>query len=345
MPYISTFPLPRTHWTMEGRQTLERLWNENLKHGRNALSMDAFARHYGLSEARIKRELKRGFMGVLLKDKVHGGWIYPEYSAWLAQSEASNRQANKGRRSVVTNKFVDELIKYLKRGLSVASCIHSLKGKKWANLPKQRTVYYHLKEGVIVLPKGNLRYRPRKTKKRPLPKRGKVLPNRRSIEARPPEINNRERMGDWEMDCIESGRSGKGGLLCLVDRRTRYTLLRRLPSLTQKSVHHALRRLVAECAFPALKSITTDNGKEFLDQRRMEKILGVPIYYTHAYASYEKGTVEQNNGIIRFWWKKGTDFSRVRDREVADVQHLANTISRTVTLKGLTAYEAISALS
>ena len=330
---------------MDGRLTLERLWNENVGRGRNALSMAAFARRYGLDEDRVRRELQRGFTGVLLKDKVHGGWIYPEYSAVLAQGEACSRQANRGPRGVVTNKFVDELIKDLKKGHAVASCLHRLEKERWENLPSQRTVYYHLKEGVIVLPKGKLRYRPRKTKKRPLPKRGKVLPNRRSIEARPPEINNRERMGDWEMDCIESGRSGKGGLLCLVDRRTRYTLLRRLPSLTQKSVHHALRRLVAACAFPALKSITTDNGKAFLDQRRMEKILGVPIYYTHAYASYEKGTVEQNNGIIRFWWKKGTDFSRVRDREVADVQHLANTISRTVTLKGLTAYEAISALS
>ena len=171
------------------------------------------------------------------------------------------------------------------------------------------------------------------------------MSNRRSIEERPAEINNRERMGDWEMDCIESGRSGKGGLLVLIDRRTRYTVLGRLSSLTQTSVNRALRRLVAEGAFPAPKSITTDNGKEFLDQRKLEKILGVPVYYTHAYSSYEKGTVEQTNGIIRFWWGKGTDFSRVSHREVASVQHLVNSISRTVSLKGLTAYEAISALS
>ena len=345
MPYISTFPLPRTHWTLDGRMTLERLWNKNIRHGKNALSMTAFAHHYGLDEDRVRRELQRGFTGVLLKDKVHGGWIYPEYSAWLAQSEASNRQSNKGRRSVVTNKFVDELVEDLKKGHSVATCLHRLEGEKWVNLPSQRTVYYHLKEGIIVLPKGKLRYRPRKAKKRHIPKRGKVLPNRRSIEERPPEINNRERAGDWEMDCIESGRSGKGGLLVLIERCTRYTLLRRLPSLTQASVNRALRSLVAEGAFPVLKSITTDNGKEFLDQRAIEKILGVPVYYTHAYSSYEKGSVEQNNGIIRFWWGKGTDFSRVSHREVAHVQHLVNSISRTVSLKGLTAYEAISALS
>lgn len=345
MPYISTFPLPRKHWTMEGRLTLERLWNTNLKHGRNALPMDAFARNYGLSEARIKRELNRGFTGVLLKNKVHGGWIYPEYSAVLAQGVTSALQANKGRRSVVTNKFADELVEDLKKGLSVASCLHRLEAKDWVNLPKQRTVYYHLKEGVIVLPKGKLRYCPRKAKKHHIPKRSKVLPGRTSIEERPQEINNRERMGDWEMDCIVSGRSGKGGLLVMIDRCSRYVLLRRLSSISQKAVHHALREMVREDAFPALKSVTTDNGTEFLDQKRLEKTLGVPVYYTHAYASYEKGTVEQTNGIIRFWWDKGTDFSRVNKQRIAFVQHLANSISRTVSLKGRTAYEAISALS
>ena len=278
--------------------------------------MDAFARDYGLSEARIKRELRRGFTGVLLKDKVRGGWIYPEYSAVQAQRAANLSQANKGRRSVVTNKFADELVKDLGQGLSVASCLHRLENEGWTNLPKQRTVYYHLKEGVIVLPKGKLRYCPRKTKRRHhIPMRAKVLPERTSIEDRPPEINGRERMGDWEMDCVVS-----------------------------KAVLHALRAMVREDAFHALKSVTTDNGTEFLDQKRIEKSLGVPVYYTHAYASYEKGTVEQTNGLLRFWWDKGTDFSRVSRQRIANVQHLVNSISRTVTLKGLTAYEAISAL-
>ena len=263
-----------------------------------------------------------------------------------AQRAANLSQANKGRRSVVTNKFADELVKDLERGSSVASCLHRLENEGWTNLPKQRTVYYHLKEGVIVLPKGKLRYCPRKTKRRHhIPMRAKVLPERTSIEDRPPEINGRERMGDWEMDCVVSGRSGKGGLLVMVDRRSRYTLLRRLPSISQKAVLHALRAMVREDAFHALKSVTTDNGTEFLDQKRIEKSLGVPVYYTHAYASYEKGTVEQTNGLLRFWWDKGSDFSRVSRQRIANVQHLVNSISRTVTLKGLTAYEAISALS
>ncbi len=98
-----------------------------------------------------------------------------------------------------------------------------------------------------------------------------MLTGRTSIEERPQEINNRERMGDWEMDCIVSGRSGKGGLLVMIDRCSRYVLLRRLPSISQKAVLHALREMVREDAFPALKSVTTDNGTEFLDQKRLEK--------------------------------------------------------------------------
>ena len=285
--------------------------------------MKAFARQYGLGENRVRREPQRGFTGVPLKDKVHGGWIYPEYSALLGQSEASKRQANKGPRSVVTNKFAEELVKDLEKGHAVATSLLRLKKEGWKDLPKPRTVYYHLKEGVIVLPKGKLRYRPRKTKKRHIPKRGKNVVQ--SSQHRGASCGNQQP--------------------CLIDRRTRYTVLGRLPSLTQTSVNRALRRLVAEGTFPALKSITTDNGKEFLNQRMIEKILGVPVYYTHAYSSYEKGSVEQTNGIIRFWWGKGTDFSRVSHREVAHVQHLVNSISRTVSLKGLTAYETISALS
>ena len=257
--------------------------------------MDAFARNYGLSEARIKRELNRGFTGVLLKDKVHGGWIYPEYSAVLAQGVTSALQSNKGRRSMETNKFADELVEDLKKGLSVASCLHRLEAKDWVNLPKQRTVYYHLKEGVIVLPKGKLRYRPRKAKKHHIPKRSKVLPGRTSIEERPQEINNRERMGDWEMDCIVSGRSGTGGLLVMIDRCSRYVLLRRLPSISQKAVHHALREMVREDAFPALKSVTTDNGSEFLCTAALERIVRAPVYYTYAYSAWQKGSVENFN--------------------------------------------------
>ena len=75
MKECSAFPRVRKQWTWEGRMALQKLWNENVNRGRRALTMRAFAEAYRLSHGRIQRELKAGFTGVLLRDKVHGGWI------------------------------------------------------------------------------------------------------------------------------------------------------------------------------------------------------------------------------------------------------------------------------
>ena len=147
------------------------------------------------------------------------------------------------------------------------------------------------------------------------------------------------------MDCVVSGRSGRGGLLVLLERRTRYVLLRPLRAISQKAVHRALRRLVAEGALRSIRTMTTDNGCEFLDQPALERILRAPVYYTHAYASWEKGSIEHVNGLLRFWFPKGTDFSKVSLAEIILVQNRLNAISRTKSLKGLSANEAFLSLS
>ena len=106
-----------------------------------------------LSYSRVQRELKAGFAGILLRGKVH--------------RRAKRANADKGRRSVATTSFANRLVgDFLKQGLSVATCLYTLRHEGWTRLPSQRTAYCHLKDGVIVLPKGRLRYRPRKTRRR-----------------------------------------------------------------------------------------------------------------------------------------------------------------------------------
>lgn len=105
------------------------------------------------------------------------------------------------------------------------------------------------------------------------------------------------------------GAPAGGGLLVLLERHTRYVLLRPLRAISQSAVHRA------------------------------------PVYHTHAYTSWEKGSVEHANGLLRFWFPKGTDFSKVSPVEIAFAQNQLNTISRTHSLKGLTAHEAFLALS
>ena len=257
---------------------------------------------------------------------------------------------------MVTTTFANRLIEdFLKKGHTIATCLYTLRGKGWTHLPSQRAVYYHLKDGVIVLPKGHLCYRPRKMRRRSHPRRGKILPERRSIEERPTEVLSRQRFGDWEMDCVVSGRTGRGGLLALIERRTRYVLLRQLRTISQSAVHRALRRLVAEGALRTIHSMTTDRNApepkakghdcEFLGTAALERIVRAPVYYTYAYSAWQKGSVENFNRQLRRLLGKGTDFSAVSARTIARVEALINHISRTTSLKGLSANEAFSAIA
>ena len=104
-------------------------------------------------------------------------------------------------------------------------------------------------------------------------------------------------------------------------------------------IRRAFRRMKKRGAIDAdLKTATTDNGCEVSHQKNLERILGCPVYYTRAYASYEKGAVENVNRIIRRWFPKGTDFSKVSREDVLAVEAIVNSIHR-LSLKGASAHE------
>ena len=94
----------------------------------------------------------------------------------------------------------------------------------------------------------------------------------------------------------------------------------------------------------AIRTVTTDNGCEFPGQRRLDGALGAEVYYTRAYASYEKGSVENCNRLVRRWHPKGTDFNRTSRREIRDLEDWINTIPRE-SLNGETAYAYDSCLA
>lgn len=346
MAKYSRFPRRGEQWTLRDRKLLEREWNANVTRGRNTrLSMRQFATERGIEPSTLSRELSKGTAGKPFFNKIKHEWFYPEYSAEKAHFETRQRATNKGRKlsaSPLTNRFSERLVEFLQAGFSVATCLHRLRAEGWSRLPAQRTVYYALKTGAIQLPDGTLRYRPRKARPpRPPIAKALVLPDRRSIEERPPAIAERQTFGHWEMDCVLSCRSGKGGLLVLVERKTRYCLIRRLQHISQSAVSYHLRKLMKDNALHTVLSVTTDNGCEFLHQAKLDAIFHAPVYYTHAYASWEKGTVENTNRLIRTWCPKSTtDFSRLPPSELTRLQTNINAISRPITLHGATAHEA-----
>ncbi len=135
------------------------------------------------------------------------------------------------------------------------------------------------------------------------------LPNRVSIEERPQIVAQRERLGDWEVDTLV-GKGHRGALVSLVERKSRYTLLQ---PVTQR-----LASLVADATISLLQpftdfvhTITGDNGKEFAEHVRIAETLKANFYFAHPYSAWERGTNENTNGLVRQYFPKKTDFSKV----------------------------------
>ena len=137
----------------------------------------------------------------------------------------------------------------------------------------------------------------KKRRKRPgsYDRRGKI-PNRKSIDERPEVVAQRTRLGDWEVDLM-LGKDHQGALVTLTERKSRFTLLRKVASKQAKLVSQVIVDLLHWVA--TLESITADNGKEFAAHQHISQTLSVDFYFAHPYSSWERGTNENTNGLIR----------------------------------------------
>lgn len=142
-----------------------------------------------------------------------------------------------------------------------------------------------------------------------------------TIHERPAEIDLRARIGDWEGDTILGG-PGKGGILTMVDRKSRCLKMALVANKEAGTLEQAMCR-AAHGALPIL-SITLDNGSEFANFRRIEKALNTTVYFADPHSPWQRGSNENINGLIRFFFPKGTDFRGVTHRQIDDVTLLIN---------------------
>ena len=169
------------------------------------------------------------------------------------------------------------------------------------------------------------------------PERRVTHPKLPSIEIRPAYIDRREEYGHWEMDLVVSGKGGKSVLLTLTERRSRQEIIMKLPDRRAETIRKAIDRL--ERRTPGFKqkfrSITTDNGSEFMEYDQLIKSCRCKgnrfdIYYCHSYSAWEKGSVENHNRIIRRFFPKGTNFDEVTSADVRRVEDWMNRYPRRV---------------
>ena len=184
-----------------------------------------------------------------------------------------------------------------------ASCI-----RRYIASPYGRKIEWHRTHLV------RQKYRRRRERKR--------LEGKRMISKRPSKIGKRWGLGHMEGDFIVSGRSGKGLVLGLVDRKVRKTLLERILPVSVRNVERALTRM--QRRYPEMQTITFDNDLLFLEHKRLEEKLGMTIYFCHNHSPWEKPSIEHLNKILRRYIPKSSDISRYTRRYIQMLEYKLN---------------------
>ena len=344
------------HLKFEDRVKIENLIKANRILPKNKQIMrKEMAEIIGCGVSSLYRELRRG--KVTLKDSA---WKdYQSYSANVAQEDYDLQATSKGPELKIRDdhKFVEYIeSKILEEKWSPDAIIMDLEknGNPFDTEISTRTLYYYIENNMFLnveitdLPR---RGEIKKRKKRKVKPRQKV-PFGKDITHRPKEAEERLETGHWEMDTVESGKKlGTACLLTLVERKHRSTLIFKLRAQTQKEVNRVLdnleKQLGTEDFSNTFKTITVDNGTEFLDSETLEKSIKesskprTNIYYCHPYASYERGSNEQMHTLIRRFIPKGSAISKYSKERVYEIQNWINNYPRRI-LKANTSMQLLT---
>lgn len=276
------------------------------------------------SIATISREIKRN------KNQKTG-----QYSACLAQSKYEKRRKSCRRKKLLSEPQLQETVRQLlmQQQWSPEQISLRLKQEK-AVLISYTTIYRALHCGMMELTKihkrPNRKYplekhlRRKGRKKKPkIENRGKVAISH-SIEERPDEADKRIQPGHWEADCIE-GKKGESCIVTLVERSTRYLICGKAEKHNAEEVTKTLIKLLQTIPKEMRQTVTVDRGKEFSFHAQIsEKCDGLPFYFAHSAAPWEKGTIENMNGLLRQYFPKYCSLDPYNEEDVQQASKKLN---------------------
>jgi len=238
------------------------------------------------------------------------------YRPYQANEMASDRQCEAYRSRIAWDTW-QQVERLLRQDWSPEQIAGRLKLEKQATVSHEwiyRYIYLDQRRG------GTLHQHLRSQKKQRKRYSGYIrrgqIPNRTSIEKRPKIVDRKGRFGDWEADTIVGARH-KGGILSVVERKSKLTRLHKLASKAAAEMKDATIKLLGPLA-AKVHTITVDNGKEFCEHEQIAAGLQARIYFAHAYASWERGLNENTNGLVRQYFPKKYDFTLITD---AALQH------------------------
>lgn len=294
------------------------------------------------SKTCIYREIKNGLVEMVdtnLKP-------YTKYCADRAQQVQDERSHNKGKDLKIGNdlefvKFMETMI--LEKKYSPVAILAYIKKNNLAFKTNvcYKTIYNYIHSGIFLnIKNSNLPMPRKKLEKADKKKRQAYSHIHTSIEQRPKEVYDRLTYGHWELDTVESGKGDKTCLFVFTERMTRDELIYKAEGKNQQSLLKILDRLERKLTAPVFretfKTITCDNGVEFLDMDAMEKsyfnkvMKRTKVYYCHPYNACERGSNENANKLIRRWIPKGSHISGFTEKYIKDVEEWINNYPRKI---------------
>lgn len=322
------------HFTIEEREKIqEMLWQKS--------SVRNIAVALSRSPSSVLRELKRNFPPE-----------HKRYTPRLANERAFKKRKSRGRTERLKNYHIRSyVIAKLKRRWSPEQISGEIK-KDINEVISHEAIYQFIyaqihRNGWGELKPGRedlrpyLRRRRKRRQKKGTRRCQKALkPKGYSIDDRPMIVNTRLRIGDWEGDTVES-KDHKPGINTLVERKTGLVFITRLANRTSEATARVITSRLKYLPSELKKTLTLDNGFENQDWQTIEKQIGLRCFYAHPYHSWERGTNENTNGLIRDYFPKKTDFDMITNEEISFVESELNNRPRK-RLGWKTPLEAIS---
>jgi len=294
------------HLTTEQRYTISCM----LSQGNN---QSQIARAIGKHKSVVSREITRN------KDQRSG-----LYRADLANRKYTKRQKEKPKHV----RFTAEVKKYVEALLAQDYSPEQIAGvSKEPGIPcvSHERIYQHAWEdkknkGTLYT---HLRRKGRKYRKRGSSKDSRgIIVGRVSIDQRPCIVEQRSRFGDLEADLI-IGKNHNQAIVTINDRASGMLKMKKVPSKEASIVATTINEMLDDW-MPFTNTITSDNGKEFADHKRITETLEINYYFAHPYHSWERGSNENLNGLIRQYFPKKTDFTQITDMEIKNIETKLN---------------------
>ncbi len=303
------------HLSLQERELLAQLHWEGK-------SLGEIAKALGRNKSTVFRELRR-----------NSASQYKCYTPCRAHARSCERKTSANTHERLKNDLIRQ---YVKQGLAQGWSPEQISGRLSKDYPGQsinhEAIYqfiYHRQNPDRLEMIYQLRRAHRKRRNKGIGRKElkTKIPNRISIDARPKSVESRNHYGHWEGDSLIS-RKSKAALNTLTERKSRLVLITKLDRKGAAETNQAIIKRLKKLPATGRRTLTLDNGTENASHEQLTAKLGIKCYFAHPYASWERGTNENINGLIRWYLPKGTDFSKIDKEQIAQIEFLLNSRPR-----------------